>query len=70
MRWLKVRDSKAKKVRAKVRRVAKVRSAKGKVGLDEALSHVNESRRGFLKNLLLGSAAMAALHETTARRTL
>ena len=29
--------------------------------IDEALAHVDESRRGFLKGLLLGSAALAAL---------
>lgn len=29
--------------------------------LDKALAHVDESRRGFLKGLLLGSAALAAL---------
>ena len=29
--------------------------------IEDALSHVDESRRGFLKGLLLGSAALAAL---------
>jgi hypothetical protein len=29
--------------------------------IEEALAHVNESRRGFLKGLLVGSAALAAL---------
>jgi hypothetical protein len=29
--------------------------------IDEALAHVNESRRGFLRGLLVGSAALAAL---------
>jgi hypothetical protein len=29
--------------------------------IDEALAHVDASRRGFLKGLLLGSAALAAL---------
>lgn len=29
--------------------------------IDDVLSHVDESRRGFLKGLLLGSAALAAL---------
>jgi Na+/H+-translocating membrane pyrophosphatase len=29
--------------------------------MDEALSHVSNGRRGFLKGLLIGSAALAAL---------
>ena len=29
--------------------------------IEQALAHVDESRRGFLKGLLLGSAALAAL---------
>jgi Na+/H+-translocating membrane pyrophosphatase len=29
--------------------------------IDDTLAHVDESRRGFLKGLLLGSAALAAL---------
>jgi len=29
--------------------------------IDDVLAHVDESRRGFLKGLLLGSAALAAL---------
>jgi hypothetical protein len=29
--------------------------------IDEVLAHVDEGRRGFLKGLLLGSAALAAL---------
>ena len=29
--------------------------------LDNALTHVNEERRGFLKTLLIGSAAVAVL---------
>src|ERR1700730_2900208 len=33
----------------------------GTKSIDEALAHVDESRRGFLKGLLLGSAALAAL---------
>ena len=32
-----------------------------KKSIDEALAHVDASRRGFLKGLLLGSAALAAL---------
>jgi hypothetical protein len=38
--------------------MAKPRDTKS---IDEALAHVDESRRGFLKGLLLGSAALAAL---------
>ena len=29
--------------------------------IEQALAHVDESRRGFLKGLLVGSAALAAL---------
>ncbi len=29
--------------------------------IDDVLAHVDESRRGFLKGLLVGSAALAAL---------
>ena len=29
--------------------------------IEQALSHVDESRRGFLKGLLVGSAALAAI---------
>ena len=35
--------------------------AKGDKSLDNALAHVNHGRRGFLKGLLAGSAALAAL---------
>lgn len=38
--------------------MAKGDSAKS---LDNALAHVNQGRRGFLKGLLVGSAALAAL---------
>lgn len=36
-------------------------SKSDKAKIEQALAHVDESRRGFLKGLLLGSAALAAL---------